>query len=101
MGKERKSEHIKEQSSTHWQDKFSLHYVGPKRQDKRAMTVFVEPQAREDIKALARTEDMGAQEFVERLITKAISDNEKRVKEGHNLLRKGGVKSLIAGEPNF
>ena len=61
------------------------------------MTVFVDPQAREDIKALARTEDMGAQEFVERLITKAISDNEKRVEEGHNLTRKGGKKPYRGG----
>lgn len=87
----------KEQSPTHWQDQFPLHYVGPKRQNKRAMQVFMEPQVREDVKALARTEEMGAQEFVERLITKEVNENQARVREGRKLLQESD-KSFIVGE---
>ena len=97
MGKEQKTEHIKEQSPTHWRDKFPLHYVGPKRQNKRAMQVFMEPQVREDIKALARIEEMGAQEFVERLITKEVNDNQARVREGRKLLQESDKKFYRGG----
>lgn len=97
MGKELKTEHREKQSSTHWRDKLPLHYVGPKRQNKRAMQVFMEPQVREDIKALARTEEMGAQEFVERLITKAVSENQPRVKEGRKLLQESDKKFYRTG----
>lgn len=81
MGKINKDE-VKDPN--HWRKKFR--YVGPKREGKRAMEVFMEPEVRHEVKALAATQAMGAQEFVERLIVSEVNKNRPLVEQGLKLL---------------
>ena len=82
--KDKKEELIK-QPHHKWQNQGR--YVGPKRQNKVTMEIFMDPQIREDIKALAVTQGLSAQELVEKLIINTVGNNRDFVEEGTEILK--------------
>lgn len=76
----------------HPRNTFLRRYVGPKRQEKKAIEVFVEAQVRQEIKALAFTKGMGSQEYIERLIVKEIEAKPNLVAKGLQMLERNEKK---------
>lgn len=89
MEEERSKQHLNQNSDDKWQDEvMRRRKVGPKRERKVSMEVFMDRPVREAIKALAATQEMGAQEYVEGLVVKEVAKYPDLVEEGKKMFER-------------
>lgn len=93
MDKEKEERDKEKHPHRKWRDEASP-YVPPKLKGKVRMQVFLDPDMRLGVRALARTEGTGmsARDYVEKVLSEEISSNPNKVVQGKELLNRSDLK---------